>query len=173
MDILRLVFGVLLLAFGRRLFWLFVGIVGFIAGADLATRLLPNLPQTVVIVIALIVGLIAASLAVFIRKIAIAIAGFLIGGYLLTALLEMFNVNVGGLSWLPYIIGGIIGVIFVSLIIDWALIFLSSLAGATIILQALQVGANLQALGLIGLTLVGILIQAGMLQRRRPVRRNR
>jgi hypothetical protein len=172
MDILRLVFGVLLLAFGRRLFWLFVGIVGFIAGADLVIRLLPDLPQTVVIVIALVVGLIAAGLAIFIRKIALAIAGFFIGGYLLTALLEMFQINVGGLSWLPYIIGGIIGVILVSLIIDWALIILSSLAGATIILQALQVGPPLQALGLVGLTLVGILIQAGML-RRRPVRRTR
>jgi hypothetical protein len=167
MQILQLILGMLILAFGRRLYWLFVGIVGFVVGMDLANRLFSGIPQTVILVIALVVGLIAAGLAVFFQRIALAIAGFFLGGYLAAVLIEWFGVNLGGYTWLAYILGGIIGVIFIALVFDWALIVLSSMAGATIILQALKAAQPLQALGLIALTVFGVLIQAGMLRRRK------
>lgn len=164
MDILRLTAGGLLLIFGRRLFWLFVGIVGFFVGFEAATSLLPDTPDLLKLAIAVVAGLIFAGLGVFLQKVALAIAGFLIGGYAATTLMSIFNFEPGGLTWVFFIVGALIGVGLIFLAFDWALIILSSLAGAVIILQALQVEPAMQSIGLLGLTVVGILIQGGMLR---------
>ena len=48
MTVVGILVSVALLVLGRKLFWLFVGAVGFVAGALLATRLLggPGRPTT-------------------------------------------------------------------------------------------------------------------------------
>ena len=76
----RILLGMVLLAFGRRLFWLFVGAVGFVAGARFADRFLPGQTEDVYVIFCLIVGAVSAVLAVTLRKIALGVAGFLAGG---------------------------------------------------------------------------------------------
>ncbi|HET9907453.1 MAG TPA: hypothetical protein VFQ23_12445, partial [Anaerolineales bacterium] len=76
--------GALLLA-GRKLFWLFVGAIGFVTGLQFATSFWQG-PDNLALVFGLIVGVIFALLAVFLQSIAIGIAGFFAGGYVLTAL---------------------------------------------------------------------------------------
>ena len=88
--------------------------------------------------IGIVAGLLGAGLALLLQSVAIAIAGFLGGGYVAIELLNMLGVGSQGFSWIPFIIGGVLGLILVSILFDWALIVLSSLVGAFMITQAVD-----------------------------------
>src|ERR1700756_2718363 len=76
---------VVLLLFGRRLFWLFVGGIGFIVGFNFATQAFQGEPAWVALAVAAVVGLMAAVLSIFLQRLVVAIAGFFAGGYFLSA----------------------------------------------------------------------------------------
>jgi len=164
LSVISLILGGALLIAGRKLFWLFVGAAGFIAGLQLATQFWRG-PEILAIVIGLVVGVIFAVLAIFLQGVAIGVAGFLAGGYVFTVLAGMIGLNQGAFSWIVYLIGGIIGVLLVIFLFDWALITLSSLAGASLITQALGISGVL----FLALVIVGVVIQGSMLQRERVV----
>ena len=65
-------------------------------------------------------------------------------------------------TWLIFIIGGMIGVLLVSFLFDWAIITLSSLAGSALVVEAFQLQRN----GLIFLVLLlaGVMIQGAGLR---------
>jgi hypothetical protein len=168
LNIISLILGVALLVAGRKLFWLFVGAAGFVTGMQLATQFWQG-PELLAIIIGLVVGVIFALLAIFLQSVAIGIAGFLAGGYILTVLAGMMGLNQGAFSWIVYIIGGIIGVLLVIFLFDWAIITLSSLAGASLITQALLLPSGLGGVIFIALVIVGVVIQGSMLQREKVV----
>jgi hypothetical protein len=170
MDIFTVIAGVLLLLLGRHLFWLFVGIIGFIAGMNLAAQYLAGQSDWVIIVVGLVAGLIGALLAVFFQRIAVAVAGFLAGSYLTAYLLASLGVDMAQFEGIVTIIGGILGAILVFVLFDWALILLSSLVGSSLIVPVLTADPQLQLILFIVLAVIGILVQAGML-RRWPERR--
>lgn len=173
MGIIQLLLGIVLLTLGRRLFWLFVGGVGFIIGINLATQFLSGLPQWTIVLIALVIGLIGAGLAVLLQGFAIGIAGFLAGGYIAIAIYNMLTGQAGGVSWVIFIIGGIIGAVFLGLIFDWALIILSSLFGAQLIVQFFHPSSSMAGIVFVVLLLVGIAIQSGIRLLSGPRRRAR
>lgn len=163
LNFVNVILGGALLVAGRKLFWLFVGAAGFITGMQFATRFTQS-TEGVVIILGLVIGVIFALLAIFLQRIAIAIAGFLAGGYILTVLAGMFGIDSGALFWVVYVIGGILGVILVSLLFDWALITLSSLAGASLIVQGLFPESATAGLIYIALFIIGVLIQGSVLR---------
>jgi hypothetical protein len=170
MEIFLIILGVVLLALGRRLFWLFVGVVGFVAGLNLASELLVEQPFWVILLVALLAGLIGSLLAVFLQRLMIAVAGFLAAGYVLVSLLGYFGLELGALTWLPFLIGGVCGAILASLVFDWALIILSALSGATLMVQGLAATVpgfepSLNGFLILILFLVGIAIQTGFLSK--------
>ncbi len=75
------------------------------------------------------------------------------------------GLEVGDLVWLPFLIGGIIGAILVVFLFDVALIGLSALAGAALIVQTLDLDPLIGLALFVVLCIVGIGIQAYMLQR--------
>ena len=171
-DATRLLLGVLLLLLGRRLFWLFVGAVGFVGGLQLSERVLPGRPDDVVIVFSLVVGLVAAVLAVVLRRFALAVAGFLAGGYLLMQLLaataQGAPATAGDLApWVVFAVGGLIGAVLMNLLFDWTLILLSAMSGAALICECVH-GVNTQIMTAIftALAILGVLAQAGLIRRR-------
>jgi hypothetical protein len=174
LNLINLLLGAALLVAGRKLFWVFIGIIGFITGVQLAARFWDG-PEWSAILIGLIVGVLFALLAVFIEALAIGIAGFLVGGFVLTSFTNMIGLNDALLFWLFFAIGGVIGLLLVMFLFDWALIVLSSLAGASLIVQSLLTGGGTGSIVFIGLFLVGVLIQALVLLREEtpPVRRYR
>jgi hypothetical protein len=168
-GLISVILGAALLFTGRRLIWLFVGALGFVFGMQLAS-LLPQLSQTTVLVIGLISGIIFALLAVFLQRLAIGIAGFLAGGFILTTMFARLGVE--SLSnWVVYIIGGLIGILLVTLLFDWALIIFSSLAGAALLLQSFSSETPAGVLIFFLLALTGIIIQGGLMLRGRRRRR--
>jgi hypothetical protein len=104
--------------------------------------------------------------------VAILIAGFLAGGYLATAFAVTLGMTIASGNWLIYVIGGIIGLILVAAIFDWAIVILSVLLGTEIIMPFLRSSvSNYYWLVFLGLVLVGLVVQAGIWHRRYPVQR--
>ncbi len=158
MDIIALVIGGALLLFGRILYWLFVGVIGFYLGQYIATNLLDG-EAALVTVIGIVGGVIGIAMAFVIQYMAVGLAGFVLGGFLFTELVDVLNFDVGNLDWLAFVAGGIVGVMLVGFLFDWALIILSSFAGAALIVEELPIDEELYLWGFFGLALLGIIIQ--------------
>jgi len=171
--LLSILAGLALLTLGRRLFWLFVGLVGFAAGIVLATQFVQG-PEWMVLIIALAAGLVGVLFALVLQQAAVALAGFLAGGYLVISLLNGLAWDAGRLHWALYwalvIVGGIAAAALVLALFEWALIILSSLTGAALIVQTIHPGTLtlLAAILFAVLFIVGVVIQAGLRPRDQP-----
>lgn len=163
--ILNGMIGIMLLALGRRLFWLFVGCVGFVAGLQMAQFYLSMQPAWVALAVALGFGLIGALLAVFFQTVAIGLGGFAAGSTISAHLMALM-----GLAAVPMIVfvGGIIGAILLYALFDWALIGLSSVAGATLIVQAFNWNPRIEMVLYVAMIVAGILFQTALWRRQRP-----
>ena len=165
---LDLVMGIALLAMGRRLFWVFVGSAGFILGMALATHFANGASGVVVVVAALVGGVVGIVLLTFAQQLAIGLGGFVLGGYAVS----FFCLSTGLIGsqwlWLTFIAGGIVGVVLIFAIFDFALILLSSLGGAALIIQGLDLTRNLTWVAYGVLITLGVAVQTGMLKRRPP-----
>jgi hypothetical protein len=159
--------GAIVLLFGRKLFWLCVAAVGFAAGVEIAPHLVHEPSPLLALTVALILGLIGALLALFLQKIAVAVLGFLAGGKLAGATAAAFFVHYAHYSTIIFMIGGLVGAILLLVLFDWALIVVSSLIGAHLIQSAIGLPPSGSTIVLIGLTVIGILVQAASLRRSR------
>jgi len=133
---LKLLAGAGILFFGRRLYWLSIAIVGFFAALDLSSRFFREQSAWLAIVLALLVGVVGAALAVTIQRLAVGIAGFLLGGFLLLQILNAFNLSVPVWSWVAFFAGGLLGMALLSALFEWALIVLSAIIGAILVTQS-------------------------------------
>ena len=165
-TILQVTAGLALLILGRRLFWLALAALGFVAGMTYASEFLPGQSETAALLIGLAAGVIGALLAVFMQKIAIGAAGFLAGGYLVLGLIRLIGAEPSALG---FIVGGIVGLILIYPLFDWGLIILSSLAGALILVQTLDAARAVSAIVFAVAFVFGLIIQSA-LHRRRPKR---
>jgi len=159
-TIVGVVIGVVILFFGRKLFWLCVAAVGFAVGLQIAPLLVNEASSLLALVIALVLGLLGALLALFIQKVAIALLGFLAGGKLATAIAAAFFVQHAQYSTIIFIVGGIIGAILLMAVFGWALIVVSSFIGAYLIQSAIVLPPTGLTLVFIGLAILGIFVQA-------------
>jgi len=161
MQWIDILVGAVLLLFGRRLFWLFVGCIGFIVGFDIAGSVFQGQSQWLILLIAVGVGLLGAIAAVFLQRLVVGIAGFFAGGYFLsTVAVSALHNHPHPVQWIAYAIGGIIGAILTMTLLDPALIVLSSLAGATAISQNVPLNQSNKGILFIALLVFGIIVQA-------------
>jgi hypothetical protein len=157
--------GIVILFFGRKLFWLCVAAVGFAAGVEIAPHLVHEPSPLLALTVALVLGLIGALLALFLQKIAIAVLGFLAGGKLAGSIAAAFFVQYAQYSTIIFVVGGIIGAILLLVLFDWALIVVSSLIGAHLIQSTIVLPPSGSTIVFIGLTILGIVVQAASLRR--------
>ena len=167
-TIIQIILGVATLLAGRKLFWLFVGVIGFAVGIGLATQFFSGESEIALLAIALVAGIIGSLLAVFLQRLAVGAAGFLAGGYITLSLISLLSLKLPMPSWIPFIIGGVLGAVLVAVMFDWALIILSSLLGADLLVQAMRAGQLLGIALFVILFLVGLGIQAGVRRGERP-----
>jgi hypothetical protein len=163
---LRILAGIGLLLFGRKLFWLFVGLIGFASGIHAATRFFPGQPEWMILAIALMAGVLGALLALFLQWLAIGLAGFFAGGYIAVRLLHVSGLTTGGMYWVLFLIGGIIGLILIIVLFHWALIILSSLVGAGLITESVPMAHSGTVILFFVLVVAGILIQSHLMKTR-------
>jgi hypothetical protein len=156
----RILMGIGLLLFGRQLFWLFVAVMGFLLGLDLIAPMLSTYPGWVGLLIAVGIGVVGALLVLLWQWVAIGVAGFLAGGYLAGHMLQASGMATGSPLWGLFVLGGLVGAILMIVVFDWALIVLSSLSGANVIVQALPLERLPAMVIFVGLVTVGIVVQA-------------
>ena len=166
--IVSILLGIILLAAGRRLFWLFVAAVGFLYGLNFAPSIFNGGSELQYLILALVCGIVGALLGVFAQKLAVAIAGGLLGGYFAS---ELFY----GVAWhhhfptIAFIIGAVAGAILVLMLFDWALIIWSSIAGSILIVHSFHhLAESERDILFLALAIVGIVTQAGLMRRQRP-----
>lgn len=166
-PILNVILGTLLLFAGLKLFWFFIGILGFILGFNLIQLFLPAHADWIVFTISLLAGIMGAFLAIFFKKIAIILVGSFIGSYLLfTAYLNFFENN-EILIWVVLIAGAILGGMIFTLFFDWVLIIFSALLGAAMITGIFNLEPGINMLVFFALFITGLISQVILLKRSR------
>ena len=169
--LLILVFGLALLFAGRRIFWLVLGVLGFLFGFDFATQVLGLDSRGLGLLIALLAGAVGVFVAVFIQRLAVALAGFLIGGYLTLTVLGAEVTSLAASDSVAFILGGILAAFLAVWLFEAALILLSSVAGAALVTGMAELQPGTTSLAFFLLVVVGLAVQAGIgPKRRRRVR---
>ena len=164
-PLVGLLVGALLLVAGRRLFWLLVAAVGFLLGYQLAAHWLGFNELWLQLLVAILVGLAGAFLAVLLQRFAIGLAGFLVGGAAAAWFVDTALGASTAAQWVAFVIVGILAAILAGFLFDAALVVLSALVGASLVVQALP-GLGLELTGSIltvtflVLAAVGIGVQA-------------
>lgn len=156
--IANIIVGLLLLFMGRKLFWLSMGIMGFLVGVNYAAAFMPQASGLNLFILAIFLGMVGALVAVVFEWVAVMLVGFLAGGYFLINVFSILTAQIQDAWWL-YFIGGIIGMFIMAIAFNWALIGISCAAGAMLIVEHLNVDESLRNLIFICSLVIGILVQ--------------
>jgi hypothetical protein len=162
MQIIIIILGCTILLFGRRLFWLYAAVIGFLFGIEIIKELLPDLPPAMAVVGGLAVGILGAVLAVFFMRITFAIAGFFAGAYL--GLVVVHTILMGGNGIIAFVVGGLIGAIAALLLMNLAIIMFSSFVGAGAIVTQIPLEQKVRGLIFIALVIIGIIVQTRLMK---------
>ncbi len=162
MPAVQVILGVVLLFFGRSLYWAFVAIAGFLVGVQLADVVLADQTQVVRVLAAVTAGALGALLAILVQRVGFALGGLYAGGYLALSLAEAAGNADHHLLWFG--IGGLIGAVLAAVLMDWAMIVLSSLVGAAAIVAALSLLPAVSMILFVVLAIAGIAVQGKRLQ---------
>jgi hypothetical protein len=165
MNGMQILLGSLLLLFGRRLFWLAVGILGFLFGFDWVRYQMVDWPTWAAWVAAVGFGTLCAIGTVFLQRVSFGVGGFLAGGYLTVHLLTALGVQTEPAPGLLFVLGGLVGAGLAVLAADWVLVALTSLAGAAAVTGGIGVGPLGSSLAFLGLATMGMAIQFISLRR--------
>ncbi len=158
--IVQILAAVLLLFFGRKLYWFFVGAVGFIAASEWVLMTFQSSPAWMVLLIGLGIGLIGALLSVFARMAGIGVAGFLGGGFILLGLTRYLGFSAPLVRWGAVLVGAVAGVILAVVFFDWALILISSLTGALSLVRVLPLRGLMVLISFLVLAGIGVAVQS-------------
>lgn len=173
--IAQILVGIVVLLVGRQLFWIFIGAVGFFIGVVFAPLLFGTAPDWLRLVMSLALGATFAALAIVIQKPMAVLAGFFAGGLFDMSVFALIGSGLGAderfgwFGWFVFITGGIVGAIAVFLLFDWAVIALSSMVGAGLIMNGVETFGQLPPfIGIIifvALVATGMWVQSRLLQR--------
>ena len=163
------IIGLVVLFFGRKLFWLCLAAAGFAAGVEIAPHLVQEPSPVLQLSFAIVLGFLGALLALLLQKVAVALLGFFAGGRLAVGITASFFVDYAAYYWLTFLIGGVIGALLLLALFDWALILVSALIGAHLLVRAFVLPQTGATILLLVLTAIGVIVQAGVLRRRRAV----
>jgi hypothetical protein len=166
LGVLNVLIGAGMLLAGRKLFWLLVGALGFMLGLEVAHRI-DFRSEWMLVLAALSLGALFALLAIFVETVAIGVAGFLGGGLVFLRLATLLGVEAPIVRTVAFIVGAILGVAFVIWLFNFALIIISSAAGASMVSSGLVLTAAQRALLFLALLLTGLLVQTLALRQER------
>ena len=151
--------GVALLLWGRRLYWLFFATIGFLV-ASLATKWaipIENVEWWWQLA-PLAVGIVGAFLSIFLQKIVIRLGGSLTGAYLGFFLSEPFLQDPW--PWVSLAGGTVVGFFMIFYLFNGALVLLSSLLGAMVLMEPMDARPDIRLAVVGALMLVGCVFQS-------------
>ena len=136
-PIVLIVLGLVLAFAGRRFIWLLIALAGFWLGFQLVAWLLPGQDDTVQLLVGVVVGVFGAILARRFTEVLLWIAAFVLVGAALLTLGEIFVPDNTLILVLLFVVGGLIGLALVRWALGWAVIVISALGGAALVMQGL------------------------------------
>ncbi len=153
-----------LLMLGRRLYWLFVAGIGFVVVMGLANDYLDLSDGSILLGLAVVGGIVGALLAVFVQKLAVAIVGFAVTARLVSLVIDPMGLDS---TWatIAALAAGVVGGALASFVFDHALIVLSSLAGAALLVDTLGLRQEAALAVMVVVAIAGMVIQLNMLHR--------
>jgi len=160
MEIFLIIAGVVLLFFGRSLYWFFLGAIGFVAGMKLSAIYLAGLNPLATLVVAMVAGIVGVVLAIFFQTFSVALAGFISGAYLTYNMPDIFGYQPLAAYQLAVLIGGVTGAALALVFFDWALIIFSSLIGVVLIVTGVPLVFFARLVVFVVLASVGVAVQA-------------
>jgi hypothetical protein len=110
--------------------------------------------------IAVLIGLLFATCALFLKRLAVGLAGFLVGAYVTLYFVKAFDFQQTQFVWLICLIGGILGIALMAFLFDWAIIFLSSVFGAVLVIQSVALEPRIMPWAFFGMIVLGCAAQA-------------
>jgi Domain of unknown function (DUF4203) len=167
MTIAYIIAGALLIVAGRRIFWLFLGLLCFVAGMSALQRWFPEVSQSTLLLAAVGIGALGAGIGAMAQKIAVWIGGFFGGGLLALMLVHMLTESSGSTTLVAFLVGGVIGILLAHFLFKWVMIVVSSAIGALVISKVLETGMALGSIVFVVLLLAGVIIQGGFLWHRK------
>lgn len=108
-----------------------------------------------------------ALLALFVQHLAVGAAGLFAGAFLANSLAGVLHLGHSPWFWVVVVAGGILGAVLTSVVFDWALVALSSLAGASLIVEGLHLPQGALLAVWLVLVALGVLIQTGMMKKKK------
>ncbi|MEM7352930.1 MAG: DUF4203 domain-containing protein [Acidobacteriota bacterium] len=175
-HVLAISLGVVLLIFGRKLYWLALGGIGFFLGLWLADQVLDMRSTGLELGIGFLMGILGAYLVSAAQRVAIGLGGFVVGGamaYWVAAWLAVpLQWQPGAWLWIAGMAGAILGTMVAALLFDASLVALSSLIGALLLSRASQIGQPHESWLFLILVLIGMMAQSGQHGRRHHGRRH-
>lgn len=161
--------GIFVWLFGNRM-WLLGAGAGALLGFGLLT-MIPSLASgwlgfIIVVGLAILFGVLGMLGKAFTKLIAMVI-GFIAGGALVIAFMNMLNIGgVSFLTWIIALLGGLIGALLFSRFVNWGLIVLASLLGSMLVVRGLgdlfipSLNGTVGSVIVVVLTVVGIFYHA-------------
>jgi len=168
----QVILGAVQLLMGRKIFWLMVGIAGFLSGLWFALNWV-DWSGWMKLLLALAVGIVGAGLTVVIQKPIAAIFGFFAFGVAGSILAGVLGVERGGsLYWIIFGACGLVGAILTIVLFDWALILATSLLGASSIMTGLSSLLDLSLDRILAMILFLVLLAIGIGTQSRSLKRD-
>jgi hypothetical protein len=159
-PVVQIAAGLLLLLMGRRLFWVFVGAIGFFVGAQLAPAVFPAANDFTLLAVAVAGGLLGALLSLVLQRLAVILAGGLALGLMAVRIAPLVGLHQDAGMMVVFIAAALLGAVIVNVIFNPALIVISSVTGAVMISEALPLDPSIAPLLIVPLTVVGVWLQA-------------
>ncbi|MEM7050273.1 MAG: hypothetical protein AAF604_11475 [Acidobacteriota bacterium] len=156
--------GLLLLA-GRKVFWLAVGVTGFAFGLALAIQYLRLESFWLHVTLAVLAGVLGVLLAFFVQRLAVAVAGFLLGGQGGLLLWQALEVAPDLAPWMVFVAAGLVVSILAGSLFEMALVLLSAVVGANLVVDAWGGQPPWSLLIIVLLALFGAFVQLTFLER--------
>ncbi len=164
---LAAILGLLSLLYGRKLFYVFVALVGFVAGFGFGRALL-GAPYAfghlgaagggwLPLIAGIVVGVLVALLAVVLQRPIAALSAFAV---FFAAGREIFA-GAGSAALVPAVILGVVALVLVWIFFDWGLIVSSAVVGAAVLTAVVSAFVTLS--GFLALLLFAVLFVLGAL----------
>ncbi len=163
-TMLRLSIGFISLVTGRQLYWLYSGGVAFITAFFLAPLFFNLGAGLNLFFTALGIGVIVAFLTFLLGRIMVVLVIFLTGGYLFVIVPRTLGWGADWFSWGFFIVAGVVAALLVLVWFDFSLILFSSLTGASLIIQTVNLSVFNTNVAYFSMVVFGMVTQLILMQ---------